>query len=94
MSSLTCHYICLSPMINFYNNLGTDFVTGAGFATRLYSTKNGYPLNSKYWQDYKRSLPDLPSNLYEIAVGCLLGDACLYRVSKDTKIKFEQGYMH
>lgn len=94
MSLLTCHNICLSPMLNFYNNIGSDFVTGAGFATRFYSTKNGHSLNSKYWQDYKRSLPDLPSNLYEIAVGCLLGDACLYRVSKDTKIKFEQGYMH
>jgi len=61
----------------------------------LYSSiKDGYPLNSKYWQDYKRSLPDLPSNLYEISVGCLLGDSCLYRVSRDTKIKFEQGHMH
>lgn len=57
-------------------------------------TKDGYPLNSKYWQDYKRSLPNLPSNLHEIAVGCLLRDACLYRVSKETKIKFEQGYIH
>lgn len=56
--------------------------------------KDGYALNSKYWQDYKRSLPNLPTNLYEIAVGSLLGDACLYRVSKDTKIKFEQGHIH
>lgn len=62
--------------------------------TLLNNIKNGYPLNSKYWQDYKKSLPNLPLNLYQIAVGSLLGDACLYRVSKDTKIKFEQGYMH
>lgn len=58
------------------------------------AVKDGHPLSSKYWQDYKKSLPNLPSNLQEIAVGCLLGDACLYRISKDTKIKFEQGYLH
>lgn len=29
--------------------------------------------------------------LYNIAIGCMLGDACMYRVSKDAKIKFEQG---
>lgn len=56
--------------------------------------KDGYSVTSKYWQDYKKSLPNLPSNLQEIAVGSLLGDANLYRVSKDTKIKFEQGHMH
>lgn len=35
-----------------------------------------------------------PPLLYNIAIGCMLGDACMYRVSKDAKIKFEQGYMH
>jgi len=56
--------------------------------------KDGYPITSKYWQDHKRSLPNLPQNLQEIAVGTLLGDACLYRISRDTKIKFEQGHRY
>lgn len=68
--------------------------------------KDGYHLNSKYWQDYKKwwfrmhtlqskvCSPFGPPLLYNIAIGCMLGDACMYRVSKDAKIKFEQGYMH
>lgn len=58
------------------------------------SIKDGYPLNSKYWQDYKKSISSLSNNLYEIAIGCMLGDACMYRISKNTKIKIEQSYIH
>lgn len=54
--------------------------------------KHGFHLNSKYWQDYKHSLPCLPSTLFEIAIGMLLGDATMYKVSKQAYIKFEQGY--
>ena len=53
--------------------------------------KNGLNLNSKYWQNYKYSLPKLPCSLFEVAVGMLLGDACMYKVSKQAYIKFEQG---
>lgn len=58
------------------------------------SFKNGIHLNSKYWQDYKKSICPIPQNLFDISIGCMLGDACMYRVSKDSKLKFEQGYMH
>lgn len=54
--------------------------------------KNGYHLNSKYWQNYKLSLPYLPDQLFEIAIGMILGDACMYKVSIEAYIKFEQGY--
>lgn len=59
--------------------------------------KNGYNIRSKFWQDaatHKKSMPNLPPHLFDIVIGCLLGDACMYRVSKDTKVKFEQGYIH
>ena len=56
--------------------------------------KDGYHLNSKYWQNYKKMRPSLSKELFGIAVGCLLGDANFYRVSKHAKIKFEQGFIH
>jgi len=56
--------------------------------------KDGYHLNSFYWQNYKKQFINLPSNLFDISIGCILGDACIYRVSKDGKLKFEQGYIH
>ena len=56
--------------------------------------KNGYHLNSTYWQNYKKQFKTLPSKLFNIAIGCMLGDACMYRISKHSKIKFEQGYKH
>lgn len=54
--------------------------------------KDGYHLNSKYWQDWKKKLPILPIELREIAIGMILGDACMYKISKQALIKFEQGY--
>lgn len=51
-----------------------------------------YHLNSKYWQDYKKSLPQLPKEIFDIAVGMILGDATMYKVSREAYIKFEQGY--
>ena len=42
------------------------------------SYKNGYHLNSKYWQNYKKIISNLSLELYEIAIGCMLGDACMY----------------
>lgn len=55
--------------------------------------RDGYHLNSKYWQDIKNNRPDLNSKLFNIAIGMLLGDAAMYRVSKNALIKFEQGYL-
>jgi hypothetical protein len=57
------------------------------------NTKDGYALNSKYWQDWKKILPLLPIELREIAIGMIISDACMYRVSKEALIKFEQGYL-
>ncbi len=54
--------------------------------------KNKYHLNSKYWQDYKKSLPLLPQHLIDISIGMILEDASMYKVSREAYIKFEQGY--
>lgn len=54
--------------------------------------RDGHHLNSAYWQNYKNALPPLPPFLVEAAIGMLLGDASMYRVSTHALIKFEQGY--
>jgi hypothetical protein len=62
--------------------------------------KDGLNLNSKYWQDWKKKLPPISSELREIAIGMILPcvairrwcDACMYKKSKHSLIKFEQGY--
>ena len=56
------------------------------------NTKDGHYFNSKYWQDWKKNLPLLPLELKEIAIGMILSDACMYKVSTHALIKFEQGY--
>ena len=35
----------------------------------------------------------MPLNLKEIAIGMILSDATMYKVSKNALIKFEQGYL-
>jgi len=57
------------------------------------NTRDGFHLNSKYWQEHKKKLPDLPDKLFQIAVGMILSDACMYKVSNHALIKFEQGYL-
>jgi hypothetical protein len=57
------------------------------------NTRDGFHLNSKYWQEHKKNLPPLPPDLFQIAVGMILSDACMYKVSKHALIKFEQGYL-
>lgn len=59
---------------------------------RINNYKNGYHLNSKYWQNYKKTLPLLPKHCFQIAFGIILGDASIYKVSNQAYIKFEQGY--
>lgn len=54
--------------------------------------KDGYHLNSKYWQDWKKKLPPIAPELREIAIGMILSDACMYKKSNHSLIKFEQGY--
>src|SRR5919206_5143697 len=57
------------------------------------NTRDGFHLNSKYWQDHKKKLPPLPFRLNQIAVGMILSDACMYKISNHALIKFEQGYL-
>src|ERR1700674_4894642 len=57
------------------------------------NTRDGFHLNSKYWQEHKKKLPYLPFELFQIAVGMILSDACMYKISKHALIKFEQGYI-
>lgn len=54
--------------------------------------RDGHHLASRYWQDYKKGLPMLPQYLREVAIGMVLGDAGMFKVSKEAGIKFEQGY--
>lgn len=53
---------------------------------------DGYHFNSPYWQNYKKTLPPLPKETFDIAVGMILGDATMYHVSREALIKFEQGH--
>ena len=55
--------------------------------------RDGFHLNSKYWQDHKKLLLPLPIELFIVAVGMVLSDACMYKLSKHALIKFEQGYL-
>lgn len=53
---------------------------------------DGHHFNSAYWQNYKKSLPPLPKEVFEIAVEMILSDATMYHVSREALLKFEQGY--
>lgn len=59
---------------------------------RINNIRDNHHLNSKYWQNYKKGSPDLPKEIFDVAVGMILGDATMYRVSREAYIKFEQGY--
>lgn len=54
--------------------------------------RDGYHFNSTYWQSYRKNLPNLSQQSFDIALGMLLGDASIYRTSHEAHIKFEQGY--
>jgi len=59
---------------------------------KINNIRDGFHLNSKHWQDWKKNLPVLPSDLTEIAIAMVLSDASMYKVSREALIKFEQGY--
>nr|AWA82140.1 hypothetical protein [Cantharellus cibarius]AWA82172.1 hypothetical protein [Cantharellus cibarius] len=59
---------------------------------KINNIRDGYHLNSKYWQDIKKTRPNLNPKLINISIGMLLGDATMYKVSRNALIKFEQGY--
>jgi hypothetical protein len=58
------------------------------------SFKDGYHLNSLFWKRWKNKLPEISPELFEILVGCMLDDSCIYKIGINSKIKFEQGYFH
>ena len=58
---------------------------------KIRNMRDGHHLNSKYWQDWKKNLPNISSNLFQIMTGIVLSDATMYHVSKNAYIKFEQG---
>lgn len=55
--------------------------------------RDGYHLNSKYWQDWKKNLPKIQPHdfLFQLRMGMVLSDAGMSRVSREALMKFEQG---
>ena len=56
------------------------------------NSRNGYHFNHKYWQDYKKQIPPITGQLWQVATAMSLSDASVYKVSREAYIKFEQGY--
>ena len=54
--------------------------------------KHEHHLNSRYWRNYKKTLPVLSDELVEIAIGMILGDAYICKINKEAFIRFEQSY--
>lgn len=46
--------------------------------------------NSKYWQEFKKTVPYLSSYLKSVAIGMILSDATILKSGKYALIKFEQ----
>lgn len=68
------------------------------FSVRHYSEdknkKDGFNIRSKYWQDKKKNIRYLPSELQEVAIGVLQGDGNIQRISNNAFMKMDQGSMH
>lgn len=54
--------------------------------------KDGHHLNSKFWQEWKKNVPSIPTILWEISIGMVLSDGSISKKSNNAVIKFEQGY--
>lgn len=52
--------------------------------------KNNHHLNSKYMQHYKKIC--VPKHIFDRAVSMILGDASIYKMSREAYIKFIQTY--
>lgn len=65
---------------------------------KIKNTLQGFHLNSKHWQDWKRLKrlclfsPNLSPTLFQLVLGIALSDAAMYRVSREAHTKFEQGH--
>lgn len=63
---------------------------------KIKNIRDGHHLNSKYWplrsaKEWKKKLPNINSDLFQLVLGMVLSDATMYRVSKEALVKFEQG---
>lgn len=54
--------------------------------------RDSHHLASKHWQGYKKALPPLPPDLFQVVLGMVLCDASVFKQSIDAGVKFEQGY--
>lgn len=54
-------------------------------------TRDGLLLTSASRQAYKKALPPLPQEVFEVAFGMTLGDAGIRRECREAYMKFEQG---
>jgi hypothetical protein len=57
------------------------------------NVRDGFHLNSAHWQNYKATITSLTPYLFSVAVGMIISDATMYRMSTEALIKFEQGYL-
>jgi hypothetical protein len=73
-------------MLNFYNNIGTDFVTGAGLVNRYYSTKR--------LTNVQRDSFSVTPNLHEVIIGCSLGDLYIHKQVNFALLQFEQSLIN
>ena len=55
------------------------------------TNRDGLHLNSKYWQEWRKSRPGISNLIKQVAIVMVLSD-CMTRVSHEAYIKFEQGY--
>lgn len=53
--------------------------------------RDGFHVNSKYWQNWKKSIKGFSESEKQLFIGIILSDATIYRVSKEARMKFEQG---
>jgi hypothetical protein len=70
-------------MLKFYNNIGTDFVTGAGLVNRYYSTKR--------LTNVERNSFSISPDLQEVIIGCSLGDLHIRKYVNFALLQFKQG---
>ena len=54
--------------------------------------REGHHHNSRYWKEYKSKLYNMTDMIFEVYVGCMLGDATLRVKGNKCSIKFQQGY--
>jgi len=57
---------------------------------KITNTRDGFHLNSKHWQEWKKNLPMINAKLFQLILGMVLSDASMYRISREALVKFER----